>query len=411
MTRSPATAAGTRVWPGEGPSSRRRQAGPRRRQASDRPAAVAAAVLVGAVTFVSCRLAWAAHGDPTRFVMAERPFANPARTPRGLFVMPKNGYDGQFFYRLAINPIHLHRTAFGITFDNAYRVQRIGYPLLAWLAAAGHATVVPGALIAVNVAALTVIAWLGAELAQDSGRHAAWGLLMVTFSGFVITLARDTSEIVAVCFMLGGVLAIRCQAFLLAGLLLAFAALTRETAMVLVGAVALTRLISVARGRARPGRADLMWILPSVAFVGWQLAVLDVTGVLPIRQDKGDNIAAPFTAAVPALVHNLRNISHPATAAWVLEFAFLAMTAVLAAICLPSTTAPVHERLAFVLYAVQAVCPASGIWTGLADLRSLEELYVFAIIVLLGSRRRLRVVAVGAGLVLVVVAAHRLLRL
>jgi hypothetical protein len=404
MTTWPPTAAGTGVW-----SSGERNS--RLRQASDRPATVAAAVLVGAVTLVGCRLTWAARGDPTRFVMAERPFANPARTPPDLFVLPKNGYDGQFFYRLALNPFNLHRTAFGITFDNAYRVQRIGYPLLAWLASAGHATAVPDALIAVNVAALTVIGWLGAELARDCGRHAAWGLLMVAFSGFVITLARDTSEIVAVCFMLGGVLAIRRHRFLLAAFLLAFAALTRETVVVFVGAIALTRLISVARHRARPGRADLTWIVPGLAFVGWQLAVLGVTGVLPIRQDKGDNIAAPFTAVVPALVHNLRNISHPATAVWILEFAFLAMTAALAAISLASTTALVHERLAFVLYSVQAVCLASGIWSGLADLRSLEELYVFAIVVLLGSRRGLRVVAVGASPVLVVVAAHRLLRL
>jgi hypothetical protein len=93
-----------------------------------------------------------------------------------------------------------------VTVDNGYRIQRIGYPFVAWLFSAGHASLVAGVLIGVNVAALTVLGWLGAVLAQDSGRHAAYGLLLVAFSGFVITLARDTAEILAACFTVGLVL-------------------------------------------------------------------------------------------------------------------------------------------------------------------------------------------------------------
>jgi hypothetical protein len=73
-----------------------------------------------------------------------------------------SGYDGQFYYRLALNPANLHRSAYGIRFDNPYRVQRITYSVLAFVAAAGQMAAVPDALVAVNVLGLAVLALLGA---------------------------------------------------------------------------------------------------------------------------------------------------------------------------------------------------------------------------------------------------------
>src|SRR6202008_2110594 len=113
----------------------------------------------------------------TEFVQRARPYARRGQVPRGLAVFPGTGYDGQFYYRLALGPADLHRTAFGITMDAPYRLQRIGYPALGWLAALGRHAWVPAALVAVNVLALGAIGLAGGMLARDCGRHALWGLL------------------------------------------------------------------------------------------------------------------------------------------------------------------------------------------------------------------------------------------
>ena len=52
---------------------------------------------------------------------------------------------------------------------------------------------------------------------------------------------------------------------------------------------------------------------------------------------------------------------------------------------------------------------AGVIWTGHADLRSVDEVYLFAVLILLRLGRRLRVLALCAGLAVIVAATHQAL--
>jgi hypothetical protein len=110
---------------------------------ADRPLLAGLIALTGWASFAVLRLWLTADGDITRFVRAARPYSHRNGVPPGLFVFPGNGYDGQFYYRLALDPADLHRAAFGITLDAPFRVQRIGYPALAWLMSAGQHAWVP----------------------------------------------------------------------------------------------------------------------------------------------------------------------------------------------------------------------------------------------------------------------------
>ena len=101
------------------------------------------------------------------------------------------GYDGEFYYRLALNPLAWGHWAFGITLDSVYRIDRIGYPALAWLVAGGHRPFVPTALVLVNVAALGILGGLGAALARDAGRHPLWGLVFAGYWGLLWSLSRS----------------------------------------------------------------------------------------------------------------------------------------------------------------------------------------------------------------------------
>ncbi len=378
---------------------------------ADRAVVPAAVAAVAGTLFVLARLLVVAKGDLSRFVMAGRDFVNPAAAPAGLHVFSGTGYDGQFYYRLALDPANLHKTAFGVTLDAGFRIQRIGLPVLAWLASGGQHQLVPDALVAVNLAALVVLAWLGGILARDAGRHAAWGLLVAGYWGFLFSIGRDLPEVVASCFLVGGLVALRRNRPLIAGIVFACAVLTLETTLDVVIAVGLVSVVQILRGRRRPGAFDLAWVLPGLAFVGWQLTGWAVTGVLPMRADTGDNLAAPVVNMVGAVVHYLTRISSPTSLLWLGEFFVLAVVTLFAAWSLLRSRVPAWEKTAWVVAFLVALSLARGIWYGHADFRAFEDLYVLSSIVLIGSRHRLWLPAALVAVAWVVTFAHHVVDL
>src|SRR3990172_6865503 len=88
--------------------------------------------------------------DPSVFIVAGERFTSPRAD---IYIHPRDGYDGQFYYRLALDPLTIERTAHGIRLDNPpYRQQRILYPVLAWLV--GRVIPVPWAMLLVNYIAM-----------------------------------------------------------------------------------------------------------------------------------------------------------------------------------------------------------------------------------------------------------------
>jgi hypothetical protein len=385
---------------------------------TDHPAVAALIALLAAVAFALARWQNWAHGNIGRFILVGRHFATPAQLPPGIPLAPTYGYDGQFFYRLALDPANLSRTAYGITMDRPYRYMRIGYPALTWLVSLGQHSLVPVALVAVNIAAVGAMAYFGAIFARQAGRHALAGLLLAGFFGLITSLSRDTAEPLAAALLLAGLLAIRARRQVLAAVLLAFGALTRETVMVAVAALAIVRVIGMVRGRHGPGRDDLPWVVPSLVFAVWQVVVKAATGSIPLLADGGRNAGAPFIAPLSALKTALAHLNvhqFDQYDLWLLEVAILALLSVMALTALRSTSAPVHERLAFVLYLVEICVVTPSTWSSLdADLRSFIEVYLLALIILLGTPRRSiwTTLLPGLGAVmlpaLIVVTQHRL---
>jgi hypothetical protein len=109
----------------------------------------------------------AADGDVTRFVVAGDDWSNRAGLAGRIHVEEDaSGYDGQFFYRLAIDPSELQfGERQGVTFDQPYRLGRIRYPLVAWAVSLGQPDLVPWGLVVTNVLALGVLAFLGTLVA------------------------------------------------------------------------------------------------------------------------------------------------------------------------------------------------------------------------------------------------------
>ena len=384
------------------------------RSAADQPAAAGVIAFVAALAVVVARLVLLAGRDVTGFMLVGNEFTDPARLPDKVHVFAYSGYDGQFYYRMALDPANLHRTAFGITMDYPYRFVRIGYSALAWVISAGQHSFVPLALVAINIVALGVLGLLGGMLARESGRHAMWGLLLAGYFGLMTGVSRDLTEPLGAVCLLAGILAYRRRHPVLAAAAFAYGCLTRETVLVAPIALAIVRLVQIARRRARPSADDLAWLIPGAVFAVWEVVLEAATGVFPILSDGGKNAGLPLLAAVRAVVHNF---VHPtaliygapgAVIIWDLEIIVLAVFALAALWSLRATTAPVYERVAFLLYLVEMVSLAPTNWDGYADLRSFVEVYLLAVIILLATpRRRLAAFAALAAPLVLTVAIYR----
>jgi len=365
---------------------------------ADAPMVPGLIALLAALAFALARWQTWAKGNIARFVLVGRHFATPSQLPAGIPVARTYGYDGQFYYRLALAPVNFSRVAYGIRMDQPYRYMRVGYPWLTWLVSFGQHFLVPVMLVVVNIAAIGAMGYLGGMFARQASRHALAGLVIPAYFGLLTSLSRDTAEPLAAACLLAALLAVRARRPLLAGLLLAYGALTRETVMAAVAAIAIVRVIGAIRqGRLRhepprPGREDLAWVVPTVVFVAWQVVVKVAVGSFPLLADSGRNAGTPFIAPLKALESNLRHVStNPFDQydVWLLEVGILALFALAALLSLRSTNAPVHERLAFVLYLIEICVVTPSTWNSLdADLRSFIEVYLLAAIILLGTPRR-----------------------
>jgi hypothetical protein len=269
--------------------------------------------------------------------------------------------------------------------------------------------VIPDALVGVNVAALGAMGWFSALVARESGRRALWGLLIVGYFGFLFSLGRDLTEICEACFLVGALLAWRRRRPVIAGALLAAAVLSLETALVVVGAVSLVALVQIVTGRRRTGWPDLAWVIPAAAYVAWQLVGWAITGELPLRADAGDNLTYPFIAAVDATGHYVRLLPSSHSLIWLGELVVLVLVACLATASIRGARVPAHEKVAFVFSLVLAVCLTKSIWYGHADFRGFDDVYVLSCLLLLGSDRRLRIVAALVAVAWAVTFVHRIL--
>ena len=229
---------------------------------------VVAAVLVAAI---GARLD-SYGGDPTGFVQFGSALSGLTQPPPGSVVLPGAGYDGQFYYRLALNPGIPDDVRDGLAFfAGEFRAQRIAYPAMAGALAFGNAHALAWTLLLVNVLAALLAAAAAAALLQAAGRSAWLAVAVGVTPGVVFAVLRDLTDVCALAGGLGAWWAWRAQRPWLAGIAASGAILSRETgALVLLGVV-----WEVARDRELRARVQA-W-LPAVAvpvgvYVAWSCA-------------------------------------------------------------------------------------------------------------------------------------------
>ncbi len=153
------------------------------------------------------------------------------------------GYDGQFAYYIATDPLGAASNMDAA----AYRYLRIVYPALGWLLSLGGQPALAGwALIGINVVALGAIAVLLGEVMARFAAGRWYGIVVPLTAGMLFALRADLNEPLALALALGAVMVLGLSVphVRLATVLLALSALTKETGYVYAGGVVLWLLLS-----------------------------------------------------------------------------------------------------------------------------------------------------------------------
>ena len=272
-------------------------------------------LLVSALIFCSVTL-YIASGwgyDFSRFIHAGDVFVDPARVPSGINILADSfGYDGQFYYRMAMAPFSVDGTRYGISFDvPALRNQRIIYPLLVYFFSGGKPELVPVSMVIVNLIALLGIALAGSYWSRALGRSPYWGLIFVLYPGFLFSLTRDLTEIVAIFFSISALYFISGRKYLLAFFLLTFGLLTRETALIFYAGAYAALLADYHEKKTVSARLLLFALAPLAIFVLWQLRLRQIWDGLPLLVDASHNfISLPLSGALTGLSIWSREVSY-----------------------------------------------------------------------------------------------------
>lgn len=146
---------------------------------------------------------------------------------------PDFGHDGKFFFAQANDPWYLAPEENAAVLDRpTYRGQRMLYPMIAGGFGLFPPDVVVWSLLITNMLALGAGAFLAGRLSEGWGARPWMGLAVPLNIGLLFELYIDGAGIVAYACCLGALYALEARRTLLASVLFAAAALSREVMVV-----------------------------------------------------------------------------------------------------------------------------------------------------------------------------------
>jgi len=209
-------------------------------------------------------------------------------------VRDERGYDGEFYYLIAHDP--LNQRGFLAYIDTPrYRWRRIGLPGLAYLLAFGRDAWVDGVYVALQLVFVFLGSYWLAAYAKRNQRNAAWGLAFLMVPAVAVSLDRMTIDLPLAALCVGLLYyASRENSHPSVYAVLIAAPLVRETGILLVLAWCAFWAMKRNLGEVFYGAACTMPAL------GWWLYVSRHT--IP---DQAEFLAIPFSGLVAWTVHAL----------------------------------------------------------------------------------------------------------
>lgn len=292
----------------------------------------------------------------------------------GFHVVPR-GYDGQFYWGVAVDP--LATGAMPAALDKPS--YRYGHPLYAWVArlvAFTRARWVAAALAFVGLASLAAVAALGAAIGARGGRPWRHGLLAAVNPGLLVAAAHDLAEPLAAALLLGALAAHSSGRRRVAWLLCALLPLAKEPLVLVPLAVAAWELARRDRGRAAVVAASVLPALVWWVYLRLRLGAWFTSGATALT--------APLHGWMESLGGpNPRHLSTTGAVVLALLLILLALTAG-RALSRRGLVASVYLAL---LALVVCLAP-NATWAFTTALRNVAFVLVLVPFVWLGVRRR-----------------------
>jgi hypothetical protein len=218
-----------------------------------RPWQVVALCVLLYVMLTLARYDW----DPMSFVIIGEAF-DPGVANGSL------GYDGQFAYQIARNPLEGWR----YVDVPAYRYQRILYPMLARALSLGLPDLLPWVLILINLVALPAGTALSETILLEHGNSRWYALTYGLYVGLLMPVRLNLTEPLAYLLVQAGVLAFSRRRRRISGVAFALAALTREVTLLFPIGTACHMLSQ------RRWREAVKWAsLAGAPFAVWQIVL------------------------------------------------------------------------------------------------------------------------------------------
>lgn len=232
--------------------------------------------------------------------------SDPALLPSDAYVFKGTGYDGQFSFYIAQDPLLSGKVASrdqaaSPHFDElGYRYQRIMLPALAYVASGGgDPDILPWTIPLINLLAVLGSGFLLARFLARRGRSPWLSLAYVLALGTLAGVLNDLTNPLAVAlFVIGLIWWLDGRAV---APVVAFTAvlLTRETFLAPVAAICLLELV-------RRRRKGLLWLLPVGTWALWQLYLW----VALEASVKGNNVAHPSPIPILGSVRKIWDVLH-----------------------------------------------------------------------------------------------------
>jgi len=258
-----------------------------------------AVVVSGTAAFATMAVTGGGPSVLVRMSSAE-PISGIARAhdPTFRLVPPGDGYDGEMYYVIAVDPLATGEAHKGI---GAYRYSHAGFGLLAWLFSFGRASAVPTAMLVLNLIGIGFAATGLARLATQHGRSAWWGLAAALNPGMIYAVTSDTAEPVALAFALWGLYFWFSGKRVTSVILLACGVISKEPLLLLPVGLVAWELYDGLRART-PGSLTRFALLavPFDVFAAWQVFIKSRFGGWPLQGGSGQ-IVPPFSGWIDAV--------------------------------------------------------------------------------------------------------------
>ncbi len=327
---------------------------------------------------------------PSSFIVAGTNFVEPSKLAAPIALgVNEGGYDGQFYYRLALDPFSPEHVEYGIRLDTPhYRHQRIGFPLLVWLFSLGQPAAVASMMVVVNLMMIFGLGWMGGEVARRFELHPQWGLIIPLYAGFQFTLFRDLVEVAQATFILGGLLLLGSRRPLAAAAALSYATLCKETAVIVPVALAIAWFWYPER-RADSGVRWWVAGIPLAVFGGWQWYIYERWGQFAASGGQS-NLGSPLRGIIDFVGSIIVRETH-LQRVFLREIVVIVVLAGLTTVALRWSRAGIHIRVAWLLYGALASVLTTAVWVeDWAFMRAVSELHLLAALIVLGSPRWIR---------------------